>query len=101
PRDLHALHSFPTRRSSDLITLGDLAEQIMAFEATRDSLRTERVGVGLTRALYATYVSALPAERFVYDIAAHGDVRGVFVEVLKTDRKSTRLNSSHVKISYA
>src|SRR5690606_3798741 len=39
---------------------------------------------GLTRALYATYVSALPAERFVYDIAAHGDVRGVFVEVLKT-----------------
>lgn len=66
------------------ITLGDLADQIRAFEAGRDTLCTERVGVGLTRALYATYVSTLPAERFVYDIATHGDARGVFVEMLKT-----------------
>ena len=36
------------------------------------------------RALYATYVSYLPTERFVYDLPVHGDARGVFVEVLKT-----------------
>lgn len=66
------------------ITLGDLTAQIEAFETGRETLRVERVGAGLTRALYATYASALPAERFSYDIPAHGDARGVFVEVLKT-----------------
>jgi UDP-2-acetamido-2,6-beta-L-arabino-hexul-4-ose reductase len=38
----------------------------------------------LTRALYATYVSYLPTERFAYEVPAYGDPRGVFVEMLKT-----------------
>jgi UDP-2-acetamido-2,6-beta-L-arabino-hexul-4-ose reductase len=45
---------------------------------------SERVGVGFTRALYATYVSYLPTEKFSYNIQQHSDPRGVFVEVLKT-----------------
>ena len=45
---------------------------------------SERVGTGLTRALYATYVSYLPTECFAYDVPVHGDARGVFVEMLKT-----------------
>ena len=45
---------------------------------------TERVGAGLARALYATYVSYLPVKNFVYDIPQHADRRGVFVEMLKT-----------------
>lgn len=66
-------------------TLGGLAEQIRAFDACRGaSLQTERVGTGLVRALYATYVSYLPNERFSYEVPAHGDTRGVFVEMLKT-----------------
>jgi UDP-2-acetamido-2,6-beta-L-arabino-hexul-4-ose reductase len=47
-------------------------------------LITERVGSGLTRALYSTYVSYLPPTRFVYDVPKYGDDRGVFVEMLKT-----------------
>ena len=65
-------------------TLGELAAQIRAFGDCRSSLMSERVGTGLARALYATYVSYLPNERFAYDVPVHGDPRGVFVEMLKT-----------------
>jgi UDP-2-acetamido-2,6-beta-L-arabino-hexul-4-ose reductase len=66
------------------ITLGELSDQIDAFKNCRTTLVTERVGTGLTRALYATYVSYLPVEKFVYGLQAHADARGVFVEMLKT-----------------
>lgn len=65
-------------------TVGELAKQIQAFRDSRATLVTERVGTGLVRALYATYVSYLPPERFAYPVAQHGDSRGVFVEMLKT-----------------
>jgi UDP-2-acetamido-2,6-beta-L-arabino-hexul-4-ose reductase len=65
-------------------TVGALAEQIRAFAASRDSMVTERVGTGLARALYATYVSFLPLPAFEYQVARHADARGVFVEMLKT-----------------
>lgn len=66
------------------ITLGALADQLYAFENCRSTLVSERVGTGLTRALYATYISYLPIERFSYEVMQHGDQRGVFVEFLKT-----------------
>jgi UDP-2-acetamido-2,6-beta-L-arabino-hexul-4-ose reductase len=66
------------------ITLGELSEQIDAFKNCRTTLVSERVGTGLTRALYATYVSYLPKDKFVYEVPAYGDARGVFVEMLKT-----------------
>lgn len=65
-------------------TVGELARQIEAFRAMRDTLVSERVGTGLVRALYATYVSFLPPHAFSYGIPKHGDARGVFVEMLKT-----------------
>jgi len=64
--------------------VGEVARQIEAFTAVRDTLVTERVGTGLARALYATFMSYLPPERFGYAIPSHGDPRGVFVEMLKT-----------------
>jgi UDP-2-acetamido-2,6-beta-L-arabino-hexul-4-ose reductase len=66
------------------ITVGELSDQIDAFKNCRSTLMSERVGTGLTRALYATYVSYLPVEKFAYGVPAHGDARGVFVEMLKT-----------------
>jgi len=65
-------------------TVGELARQIEAFNEVRNSLLSERVGTGLVRALYATYVSFLPPEAFSYGVPKHGDARGVFVEMLKT-----------------
>lgn len=66
------------------IGLGELAAQIEAFETGRELLRTEHVGAGLTRALYATYLSNLPETRYTYIVPQHSDARGVFVEMLKT-----------------
>lgn len=66
------------------ITLGELAAQIEAFKNCRSNLLSERVGAGLVRALYATYVSYLPPSKFAYDLPRFGDERGVFVEMLKT-----------------
>lgn len=65
-------------------TVGTLAAQIQAFADSRSSLMTERVGAGLVRALYSTYVSYLPVDSFAYTVPQHGDARGVFVEMLKT-----------------
>jgi UDP-2-acetamido-2,6-beta-L-arabino-hexul-4-ose reductase len=66
------------------ITLGELSEQIDAFKNCRSTLVSGRVGTGLTRALYATYVSYLPKDKFSYKVPAYSDQRGVFVEMLKT-----------------
>lgn len=66
------------------ISLGELSAQIDAFKNCRTSLMSERVGTGIVRALYATYVSYLPKDKFAYDLPAYGDERGVFVEMLKT-----------------
>lgn len=65
-------------------TVGDLAQQLTAFRDSRLSLVSEPVGVGLTRALYSTYVSYLLADDFAYEVPKYGDARGVFVEMLKT-----------------
>ena len=65
-------------------TVGELARLIQSFRDSRSTLMTERVGSGLVRALYATYVSYLPVSSFTYRVPQHGDPRGVFVEMLKT-----------------
>src|SRR5690606_39918093 len=74
---LRALHSFPTRRSSDLV-------------------RASRPARSETRWL-AHFVAPLVA------LAAAGCIPGPwdYKPAAARDRKSTRLNSSHVKISYA
>jgi len=66
------------------VTLGALANQIKAFQNSRDSLVSEAVGTGFVRALYSTYLSYLPPTKFAYEIPKYGDERGVFVEMLKT-----------------
>ncbi len=76
-----------TERHIDLvyqISLGDLAEKLKSFADGREKISVGKVGVGLDRALYATYVSYLPAENFSHVVTRHADPRGVFVEMLKT-----------------
>lgn len=66
------------------ITVGELSAQLNCFKQSRHSMVTERVGTGLVRALYSTYLSYLPPEKFTYEVPKYGDARGVFVEMLKT-----------------
>lgn len=65
-------------------TVGELAGQIVSFRDSCASLVTERVGDGLVRALYSTYMSYLPPDLFSYEVPKYIDPRGVFVEMLKT-----------------
>lgn len=66
------------------IKVGDLADQIHGFKNVRESLVSEEVGTGLTRALYSTYLSYLPVAKFSYPILKHNDDRGDFIEMIKT-----------------
>src|SRR5437868_9817583 len=79
-RHLRVLHSFPTRRSSDLCWI-----------STMSSVRFVDID--------------FPAFHDEADVPGDGDVgqriTGNVSFVMKGDRKSTRLNSSHVSISYA
>lgn len=65
-------------------TVGDVADIIRGFPASRETMVTPRVGTGLVRALYATYLSYLPVNAFHYDVPIYADTRGRFVEMLKT-----------------
>ena len=76
--------SFATVAPQYTTTVGELARQIQAFKDSRSTLVTERVGTGLVRALYATYVSYLPVESFTYTVPQYADPRGMFAEMLKT-----------------
>src|SRR5207249_8482245 len=86
-----ALHSFPTRRSSDLLVpLDKIPRQLVnALVAIEDSRFFEHRGldfVGIARAAITNLAS--------------GKIRQG-ASTITQDRKSTRLNSSHVSISYA
>src|SRR5699024_12135180 len=81
PRTHKYLHSFPTRRSSDL--LKELRITPPAIIRMREELNQR--GFHLSNDL-------LSIEELAKAVAS---------EVKSQDRKSTRLNSSHVSISYA
>lgn len=65
-------------------TVGEVADTIQGFRSDRADNLIDTVGTGLTRALYATYVAALPPLEFSYPIVSHRDPRGAFSEMLKT-----------------
>ena len=68
------------------MTVGDLADRLEEFKASRQTLDVGEVAVGLQRALYATYVSYLPIERVSYEVPSYRDSRGKFIEMIKTPR---------------
>src|SRR5690606_41585727 len=85
-----AQHSFPTRRSSDLTVT-----ELPGYLNGQPHEQVERDGVHYLL-LGTAHVSRESVEA-VRDAIGSGQFDVVAVE----DRKSTRLNSSHVKISYA
>src|SRR5947207_4247158 len=79
------LDSFPTRRSSDLLSFATFANTFASFAVKRDSLNRKGCKEGAKVAkeilLFISRVSRQPSRR--------------------VDRNSTRLNSTHTVISYA
>ena len=62
------LNGFATVEPQYTTTVGQLASQINVFKDSRTNLTTDRVGKGLVRALYSTYVSYLPVKSFSYTV---------------------------------
>src|SRR5690606_41949788 len=94
------LHTFPTRRSSDL---RNLPEQ-EAVRVLGKAIEHEYSLFSLLRRPEVSYpaLMGLDGGRYAHaDVSREtlGDLADSVVE--QVDRKSTRLNSSHVKISYA
>src|SRR5207253_7878814 len=96
-----ALPSFPTRRSSDLCAARDVERIAVLVRDNGDVLRADRPCRSSGRLVHAVLelrepsVCAEPADA---EIAA--TVRGKLEHItVVPDRKSTRLNSSHVAIS--
>ena len=65
-------------------SVGQVAETIESFDSSRSGRPIGDVGYGLERALYATFVAALPTARAAYALEAHDDQRGRFIEMLRT-----------------
>jgi UDP-2-acetamido-2,6-beta-L-arabino-hexul-4-ose reductase len=65
-------------------TVGDVADIIGSFKDRHNTLFCDRVGTGLVRALYSTFLSYITPDQFAYEIPTHADERGVFCEMLKT-----------------
>src|SRR5256885_12716007 len=83
---------FPTRRSSDLDRLVD---------PPRPALVIGEHAVGLEDLLVLAGRAELGLARHIVDLLAHFAEGGIDPRALGLDRKSTRLNSSHLVISYA
>jgi UDP-2-acetamido-2,6-beta-L-arabino-hexul-4-ose reductase len=67
------------------ITVGELAQMIGGFVGERERGEVSDVAAGLRRALYSSFVSALPIAQATRPLAAHKDARGTFVEFLRTE----------------
>ena len=65
-------------------SLGEIKDLLNSFKESRSELTVPRVGRGFERALYATYLSFLPTDKFSYELKGHQDDRGTFYEFVKT-----------------
>lgn len=66
--------------------VADVAKLINKFNLNQKNFTIESVGRGFERKLYSTFLSYYPVERFSYPLKENIDTRGVFAEVLKTDK---------------
>src|SRR5207253_3885888 len=100
-RGLSLLHSFPTRRSSDLAAMPAPADlNRMLLDVSR-STASHRDLPSLLRDLLGVLRGVARFDRL--GLVLHDPVRDVMslhTIAAVQDRKSTRLNSSHVAISY-
>jgi UDP-2-acetamido-2,6-beta-L-arabino-hexul-4-ose reductase len=64
--------------------LGEVKELLEVFVESRTELTVPPVGRGFERALYATYLSFLPTDKFSYELKGYEDERGTFYEFVKT-----------------
>src|SRR5690606_40724140 len=95
------LHSFPTRRSSDLravVVKNALVGKCDESDAVVQPLA--QVGRGLPQRCQRRLHGERYAVAHFFEVGFEKGDAPISPKIMALDRKSTRLNSSHVKISY-
>lgn len=69
------------------VTIGHLADLLKKFKNMRLDLKVPSFKDDFEKKLYATYLSYLPIDGFVYKIPSHTDERGAFTEIIRTDER--------------
>lgn len=67
------------------ITLGEIADMLHSFKASREDFSVPLQEDEFAKKLYATYLSYLPKSEYSYPLKMNIDDRGSFTEFLKTD----------------
>lgn len=81
-------------------SLGFIADTIKSFPEIREELGVPSFENPLVSKLYSTYLSYLPAEKFIYDLKMNCDPRGSFTEIIRTpDRGQFSVNISKPEIT--
>src|SRR5205814_10722478 len=101
PLDPRDLHSFPTRRSSDLDAHFGLGMAMHRGTPFADDVVLREEGVVRIYDIFFDYDVLLSTDRFVREVSARDEFQRPMSTAEYQDRKSTRLNSSHLGISYA
>lgn len=68
-------------------TLGTIADTIRSFPEMRATLGVPDFTDPLVSKLYSTWLSYLPADKFIYDLKMNGDDRGSFTEIIRTQNR--------------
>ena len=77
-------------------SLGEIVELIRSFHDEPRTLMVPDQADGFAKKLYATYLAALPEDKFSYPLTMHCDSRGSFTEALHSaERGQVSVNVSH------
>ncbi len=69
------------------ILLGEIADLIRSFRASRTARLVPDMSDPFTQKLYATYLSYLPKDAFSYPLTMNVDARGSFTEMIRTEER--------------
>ncbi len=69
------------------ILLGEIAQLIRSFRASREARCVPDMSDPFTQKLYATYLSYLPTDAFSYPLTMNVDQRGSFTEMIRTEER--------------
>ena len=81
------------------VRLGEIVDLLNSFKDSRKTLNVPKLDNGFEKALYSTYLSYLPKDKFSYPLKMNVDDRGSFTEIIRTiDRGQFSVNISKPNI---
>lgn len=82
------------------VSLGEIVDLLNSFKESRINLSVPKLDNSFEKALYSTYLSYLPTDKFNYPLKMNIDNRGSFTEIIKTkDRGQFSVNISKPDIT--